>query len=443
MQNIKQMANDGQVQVSANPPAIVIILLVLLAIDLAFFAKNGLSQNIQVAAGAQLKQEKSDKPAKVTNNTRSTAVAYGGRLLGDARFARLLIELDSKVDIQPFYINSPPRLVLDMSKTAFRFQEPENLKPRGLVGELRYGTMARGQSRIVLSLVSPVKIVDQQMTKVKLGRYRYSLDLEKIDAAEFAALIGAQGNEIGKKSKVAIKGDRLLRSAKQAGRMTIVLDPGHGGIDGGAKGTNGAAEKDITLEIALRLEAALKAAGPFDVFLTRREDYFISLRERVRISARKQADLFISIHADTLAQKKVRGTTVYTISKKASDEFAKQLAESENRTDLVAGMGAEEISDDIVDILADLAARETKKFSVRFAKNIVDVFRSNLKLIKNPHRYAAFEVLKGPNVPSVLLELGYLSNKQDEKLLQSEQWREKLAFHLSKAVNLYFASIVR
>ncbi len=383
-----------------------------------------------------------DPQQNITGGQR-TAIAYGGRLLGDGQSARLMVELDGRVDIQSFYMDDPPRLVIDMSKTAFRFQEPDNLKPRGLVGELRYGTMARGQSRIVISLVNPVKIIGQQLRQTEQGRYKFTLDFEKTETVEFSKQIAKQGDNIGNASKVAVKGDRLLRAAKREGRMTIVLDPGHGGIDSGAKGRHGSVEKDITLEIAQKLEKAITSAGPFDVYLTRRGDHFLSLKERVRIATRKQADLFISIHADTLRQKQVRGAAVYTLSRKASDEFARKLANSENRADLIAGLANDDVHDEIVDILADLATRETKKFSVRFARQIVDVFRDNIGLIKNPHRNAAFEVLKDPIVPSVLLELGFLSNLEDEKLLESEKWREKLTYHLTEAVELFFASRIQ
>jgi N-acetylmuramoyl-L-alanine amidase len=399
----------------------------------------------QLVPGKNAKQsdvvgaEKIRPPTKI----KQTAIAFGGRLLGDQHSARLLINLDSKVEVQPFYMSNPPRLVIDLSKTAFRFQEPDNFKPRGLVADFRYGTMARGRSRIVISLVEPVKITGQKLRKTQRNRFQFTIDLEKVDAAEFAKQIAKQRDTVGTSGNVVTKGDRVRPSAKRAGRLTIVLDPGHGGIDGGANGKNGGLEKDITLAVALQLEKSLKAAGPFDVYLTRREDHFLSLKERVKISIRRQSDLFISIHADTLNQKKVRGAAIYTLSGKASDEFSKKLAESENRADLMAGLSSEKVHDEIVDILADLAARETKKFSVRFAKHVVDTFRNNIELIKNPHRNAAFEVLKDPGVPSVLLELGYLSNQQDEKLLLSVQWQEKLAHHLTQAVGLFFSNRVQ
>ena len=368
-----------------------------------------------------------------------TAVAFGGRMLGDNQSVRLIVELDRKVETTPFYMDNPLRLVIDMSKTVFRFQEPELIKPRGLVKDFRFGTMARGNSRMVISLKSTAKISQQEIISTGNGRFRLTLDIEEIDENSFYKLIASQRKTVGKSGNVATKGDRLVVTKKRAGRKTIVLDPGHGGIDGGANGKKGTIEKDITLAAALKVEEALKSTGKFDVYLTRRDDHFISLKERVKFTIRKQADLFISIHADTLDQKSVRGATIYTLSNEASDELSRKLAESENRADLIAGLAGEKIQDEVVDILADLAARETKKFSVRFAKKVVEVFRNEIHLIKNPHRRAAFGVLKDPNVPSVLLELGYLSNAKDEELLNSDKWRAKLARNLTQATTLYFS----
>lgn len=415
----------------------------LLVLPILCSTSPGFAQDVESKAGVDdaPKITKSEPaPTKTTLNTTQTAIAFGGRLLGDDKSVRLMIDLDRKVEFKPFYMQSPLRLVIDMSKTVFRFQDDDQLTPRGLVTGLRYGTMARGSSRIVISLSGPVKIVEQKIDETSKGRFRIILDLATTDEAGFRAQIAKQRDTIGTSGNAATKGGRVRRANKRAGRKVIVLDPGHGGIDGGANGKNNTVEKEITLAVARQIAKVLTQSGPFDVYLTRNDDHFLSLKERVEFTIRKQADLFISIHTDTLEQKDVRGATVYTLSRKASDELSKKLADSENRADLIAGLAQVEVKDEVVNILADLAARETKKFSVRFAKNVVDVFKDEITLIKNPHRYAAFGVLKDPSVPSVLLELGYLSNLQDEKLLQSDKWRAKLARHLTQAVVLYFAN---
>jgi len=420
-------------------------LLFVLLFTIASFSGEGLAQQVESGANSVAGRKTNDKVVSDIDNTANpqTAIAYSGRLLGDGESVRLLIDLDARADFQPFYMNNPLRLVIDMSKTAFRFQEPELIKPRGLVEELRYGTMARGRSRIVMSLTSPVKIFAQLLQQTEEGRYRYTLDLARTSLAEFERQITSQRNTVRISGNVASKGDRLTTSSKRPGRVTIVLDPGHGGIDGGANGKNDTVEKDLTLEIAIVLGNALKKAGPFDVFLTREEDYFMSLKERLEFTMRKRADLFISIHTDALEQKDVRGAAVYTLSREASDELSKKLAETKNQSDVTAGLAGETSQDLVTDILDDLAARETKKFSIRFARQIIKLFGSEIKLLKNPHRFAAFGVLKDPNVPSVLLELGYLSNLEDEKLLQSDEWRTKVARHMAQAVEQFFANRIQ
>ena len=239
---------------------------------------------------------------------------------------------------------------------------------------------------------------------------------------------------LGSSGNIAPKGNRVRPSKKKEGRFTIVVDPGHGGIDGGAVGSGGAQEKDIVFNFAKVLKEQLEASGPFDVLLTRTEDKFMSLRERLDFSRRSKADLFISLHADSLRQKFVRGSTIYTLSKKASDKLAERLAETENSADLVGGLAIEEEEDAVVDILVDLTTSETKRFSRRFSSLLVENLGKEIRLIKNPQRSAAFGVLKAPEVPSVLIELGYLSNKDDEKLLQSKEWQSKASLAISDSV---------
>jgi len=225
--------------------------------------------------------------------------------------------------------------------------------------------------------------------------------------------------------KAAARGDK---------KFTIVIDPGHGGIDGGAEGINGTAEKTITLAFALELKEQLAKTGSYDIFLTREKDEFLRLDERVRIARQHEADLFISIHADTIRLKDIRGATVYTVSDKASDAEAAALAVRENLSDQLAGIETEEDNHEVADILADLIRRETHSFSVRFARSLVGELSSTVELINNPHRSAGFKVLKAPDVPSVLVELGYLSNPKDEAKLRDPAWRGKAVERISAAV---------
>lgn len=217
----------------------------------------------------------------------------------------------------------------------------------------------------------------------------------------------------------------------------VILDPGHGGIDGGARGITGILEKDVTLAFARVLRDELRKDSHITVALTRNSDVFLRLSERVKKAQEFGADLFISIHADTINTHSLRGATVYTISDKASDAIAKSLAENENKVDLLDGLPADE-SHEVTDILIDLTRRETHAFSVNFANSVVSsLSKNNINLINNPHRYADFQVLRASDIPSVLIEIGYLSNKEDEELLNKPQWRKHMAHSIAHSIRQF------
>lgn len=235
------------------------------------------------------------------------------------------------------------------------------------------------------------------------------------------------------------KRDRLGAAPDKPDVFTVILDPGHGGIDNGANGVEGTREKDITLAFAKDLRDRLLEYEGAQVFMTRDTDVFVSLSDRTGFARQHAADLFVSIHADYLRQHDVRGATVYTISEKASDSVAAAIAEDQNLADSVAGVDPQEETNGVTDILVDLARRETLGFSVQFARLAISDMKGFARLIKNPHRFAGFRVLKAPDVPSVLLELGYLSNAQDEKLMNDEEWRRGLADRLATAIEKFAA----
>lgn len=225
-----------------------------------------------------------------------------------------------------------------------------------------------------------------------------------------------------------------------SGKKKIMLDPGHGGKDPGAISRSGKYEKDLTLKMALELRPILEKRG-FQVFMTRDKDVALALRQRVKKAHAAQVDLFISIHADSAKNKNSRGLSIYTISEKASDKEAAALAERENKADIILGMDLSDYRSDISDILIDLAKRDTMDKSAIYAKLVIRAMQKQIKLVPNAHRFAGFAVLKSPNIPSVLLEMGYLSNKQEEKLLQKSSYRKKLAESLADAVEQYFKKI--
>jgi N-acetylmuramoyl-L-alanine amidase len=247
-------------------------------------------------------------------------------------------------------------------------------------------------------------------------------------------------------SRAAREGDPTGAIASTAPPKTndlpvVVIDPGHGGVDPGASGPQGASEKEIVFEFAKRLKEKIEAGGERRVVLTRDDDTFVSLPGRVKIARDNAAALMISIHADTLQDPfGVRGATVYTLSGKASDKEAAKLADKENRADLIAGLDLSDEPEEVAGILFELARRETSAFTAQFAKGLVRELKKAAKLNKNPLRSAGFRVLKAPDVPSVLLELGYLSSKEDAKLMMSEAWREQATQAVAEAVDRYFAT---
>jgi N-acetylmuramoyl-L-alanine amidase len=227
-------------------------------------------------------------------------------------------------------------------------------------------------------------------------------------------------------------------------RPVVVIDAGHGGIDHGTQAPSGENEKDIVLDFAKALRERIEKAGKYRVVMTRSDDTFIPLAERVKIARQHKAALFLSVHADALPRGEgdAQGATVYTLSDTASDAEAAKLAEAENRADLIAGINLTEEPAEVADILIDLARRETKTFSNRFARTLVKEMKTVARLHKHPLKSAGFRVLKAPDVPSVLLELGYVSNKEDLQLLVSDSWRSRTVGSVAQAVELFFGKRV-
>ncbi len=228
------------------------------------------------------------------------------------------------------------------------------------------------------------------------------------------------------------------RRAHGDGKPVIVIDPGHGGVDPGATGVSGIYEKYITLALARELKAQLERTGRFHVHLTRDRDVFIPLRERVAIARRYGADLFISLHANVVNDPQIRGLSIYTLSQTASDTEAQALADKENKADLISGVDLSHESADVANILIDLAQRETMNRSAAFASDIVAALRHETVLLTNTHRFAGFAVLKGPDVPAVLIETGYLSNEAEERDLRTPAYRARLARAITHAVVRFF-----
>lgn len=376
-------------------------------------------------------------PASATEEAEAPLLAFAARIVGDNARSRVVIDFDMKPTYSVHYVGSPDRIVIDLPATAFGFP-PEDMAARGLFKDIRYGTMGEGSARIVLTAIRPVKLVLAKVQKNDDKGYRLVLDAEMTTAENFAELIKHQDW-----SSAASNGDTTINALSgddqsHDGVFVVAVDAGHGGIDSGASGAvTKTPEKEITLAFARELADKLNRQPGVRAFLTRKNDSFLSLSERVVLARQGKADLFISLHADTLSQKNIRGATVYTLSDTASDRMAAALAARENLSDQLAGYSIEVPQPEVADILLDLTRRETQAFSISLANRVVKSFEGQIGLINNPHRYAGFQVLRAPDIPSILLELGFLSNEEDEKLLLTPEWRDKLTDLLSDAVMRY------
>ncbi len=363
-------------------------------------------------------------------------LAYAARIAGDETRARIVIDLDRKIDIAVHYVSNPPRVVVDLPKTGFGFPA-EQLAPRGLFSDIRYGAMDDDSARLVLTGRKPVELTGAAVqVDDKDNSVRLVLDAVSVSQKRFDELTGAETWQQGDAAGEAVL--PLATPSVPGGGFTIAIDAGHGGIDAGAIGADSKTEeKNVTLAFARSLAARLNREEGIKAFLTRDSDKFLSLSERVKIAREGGANLLLSIHADTLPQASIRGATIYTISDKASDSLAANLANRENLSDEIAGVKLSDEPAEVADILLDLTRRETQAFSIAMARAVVGSFEGQIGLINNPHRYAGFRVLQAPDVPSVLLELGFLSNIEDEKLLLDEGWRAKVADLLADAVSRY------
>jgi N-acetylmuramoyl-L-alanine amidase len=367
-------------------------------------------------------------------------VASGVRVAGDESQTRFVVDFSHKIDIRAFALANPYRVVVDMPQVAFQLPPKTGESGRGLIKAFRFGLVMQGGSRMVLDLAKPARIEKAFVLGPENGQpARMVLDLAAVDRATFLRAI-ALDNRLPEAKRAPAKHTGTAEATGDV-RPLIVIDPGHGGIDSGTQASSGETEKTIVLEFALLLRDRLAKSGKFRVIMTRSDDTYVALGERVSMARSRQAALFISIHADALARGdgNAQGATIYTLSEKASDAAAARLAESENRADVIAGLDLSAEPDDVADILIDLARRETKTFSVQFARALVAEMRKATRLHKTPMKSAGFRVLRAPDVPSVLIELGYVSNRGDLKSLKSDAWRARTADAIGQAVEQFFA----
>ena len=401
-----------------------------------------------VAVGAFLcsplaRSEAADGPVvPVAAPAAAYPVASEARLAGDDKQTRFVLELDRKVDLRAFALADPYRVVVDVPQVDFQLPPQTGQTGRGLVKAFRYGLVMPGGSRIVMDLTKPAAIEKAYVVEAANGQPpKLVVELTATDRASFMRTQSANSRA---ELRPAAPPDPV-KSAPDDKRLVVVVDPGHGGIDNGTQASSGELEKQIVLDFASALRERLEESGKYRVVMTRSDDTFIPLADRVKIARDQQAQLFVSVHADALPHKEgdAQGATIYTLSDTASDAEAARLAESENRADVIAGIDLTEEPSDVADILIDLARRETKMFSNQFARLLLGEMKGgHVRLHPSPLKSAGFRVLKAPDVPSVLVELGYVSNKDDLHHLVSDDWRSKTVRVVGQAVDAFFAKRV-
>ena len=407
-----------------------------LFLTISFVVASGLSLNGTNNCFAQSSQE---KVLSVVKNLRLG--------IHDAK-TRIVMDVKGPISYKHFLLANPYRLVLDMLEVDFELNPVLRKLTGGVLG-YRFGLLKPGTSRVVIDLSKPL-LVDKHFI-IEPGtkpQRRLVIDLRPTTRSKFLAYVKKSRNEKTAgllKLKSAEKKHQTVQELqkksiqKKIGKSKIiVLDPGHGGVDPGAIGLQGTYEKKIVLMAAKSIEKILKKSGRYNVILTRKSDRFIPLRSRVAIARRAQADLFISLHADSIKNGAVRGATVYTLSENASDKEAAQLAERENKSDLIAGIDLNAESQEVTDILIDLVQRETMNQSAVFAGAVVQEITKKIKTHRRPHKFAGFAVLKALDIPSILLEMGYLSNIKDEALLNSDAFQKKLGLAILLGLDRYF-----
>ena len=356
---------------------------------------------------------------------------------------RIVLDSDASFSYRVFTLADPYRLVIDVYKGETARSFSENIARNNLVSKVRVGKMDGGK-RFVFDLTKPVSVDKISFLKPQSGfDWRFFVDISVTSEKTFRSKVGdknAYSNFKGEAITAAhnVKKERVVENKNQ-GKKVIVLDPGHGGKDPGAIGYSGVYEKHITLSMAKELKTILEKAG-YKVHLTRSGDSFINLRERYQIARRQKADLFMSIHADSAKNRSATGLSVYTLSENASDREAAALAERENKADLIGGMDLNNEDKELASIFISLSQNMARKNSSDFAELLQYEMSKEVKLVANAHRFAGFAVLKAPDIPSVLIELGYLSNRNEEKLLKQESYRKKLAKATLKAVDKSFQS---
>jgi len=357
--------------------------------------------------------------------------------------ARLVIDLAAKTEFSFVSLTEPDRLAIDVRAGTFSVPEPTG-EPTDttIISSYAVEQAAPDRVRTTLFLAGPAQLQQAYvLDPFEDQPARLVVDIIPADAATFAANV--------EKDRAASAAVETAAQSTPAGgselpvatKPLVVIDPGHGGIDSGAEAANGIKEKDIVLAFSQKLQQLLIASGRFDVALTREDDTYLRLEERVELARTNKADIFISIHADSFQQPEIRGASVYTRDENATDVLDKVLADNENKSDVIAGFAMPQMAPEVVDILLDLMRREMRVQSYVAAQAIVHQLEPSVALRRFPVRQADFFVLQAPDVPSVLIELGFLSNLDDITNLTQSDWQDRTAEAIARGISTYFDSV--
>ena len=375
-------------------------------------------------------------------------VASDARLAGDGKQTRFILDLDKPIQFRAFTLADPYRVVVDMPQVSFQLPAGTGTAGRGLVKAFRYGLVMPGGSRIVFDLTGPAKIANSYVLEAANGQPpRLVLELEEVDRTGFVQSLSPENRPELRPAIADAKPPAAACRAAAAPKPARAAGSASGGRDRSRPWRHRQrhpvrrrkSEKNLVLGFGLALRDRIEKSGKYRVVMTRTDDTFIPLNDRVKVARNQSAALFVSIHADALPRREgdAQGATIYTLSDKASDAEAERLAEAENKADAIGGVNLTEEPTEVADILIDLAQRETRTFSNRFARLLMGEMKTTVRMHKHPLKSAGFRVLKAPDVPSVLVELGYVSNKGDLEHLVSEDWRARTVGSMAQAIDAF------
>lgn len=380
--------------------------------------------------------------AQSESNNAALPEVIDARVTTTEQRARLILDLSGPTEFAIASLDAPNRIAVDVKVAGLKFAVPADVAGSGVVASYTIEMAEPGRARTLLTLAQPAQVQQAYILDAVADQpARLVVDLILDTPEAFAArvasdLAAAAGNQGVAPQTVST--DPGTHAPVPETRPLVVIDPGHGGVDYGASAPNGVKEKAITLAFALQLQDVLVQSGRFDVALTREDDSFLRLEERVALARENKADIFISLHADTFQEKDIRGASVYTRDENATDVLDKVLAENENKSDIIAGFAMPEMTPAVVDILVDLMRRQMRRQSFLAAQSIIRQLEPSVTLRRFPVRQADFFVLQAPDVPSILVELGFLSNASDIANLQKDDWRDRVVDALARGIADYF-----